>query len=341
MVNLHNKDQDDRMANKISVVICTRDRADLIANAIESVAACDYPAFDLSVMDQSTNTDTEEVVARLRTELAHRCAIHYHHLDQAGLSRAYNAGFRVTDAPVVACTDDDVVVPRDWLTNTAAAFDDDAGVGLLYGQVLVPASLAHAPEGTIVPSLVWSDRERLHESKHNFKVWGMGANMAIRRVAMDKVGGFDEIMGGGAPLRSSQDFDFALRMYRAGYAVLLDPDVRVDHYGARTADQWPGTLVAYGIGDGAFFGKHMRCRDMLVSWLFVRKVARLLAKSCYDAARSHRLPKLDDYGTNLFTGLKQGARYDVDRTTRLYAENDRAVGGVTAANAVSGARRAG
>ena len=329
------------MANKVSVVICTRDRADLIGNAIESVAACDYPAFDLSVMDQSTNTDTEAVVARLRTELADRCTIHYHHLDQAGLSRAYNAGFRVTDAPVVACTDDDVVVPSNWLTTIAAAFDNDSEVGLLYGQVLVPASLAHVPKGTIVPSLVWTDRERLHEAKHNFKVWGMGANMAIRREAMDAVGGFDEIMGGGAPLRSSQDFDFALRVYRAGYAVLLDPDVQVDHYGARTADQWPGTLVAYGIGDGAFFGKHMRCRDLLVSSLFVRKVARLFAKSAYDAGRNRRVPKLDDYGRNIFTGLKQGARYDVDRETRLYAENARAVGGVTEANAVTGARRAG
>ena len=70
-----------------------------------------------------------------------------------------------------------------------------------------------------------------------------------------------------APLRSSQDFDFALRVYRAGFAVLLDPAVKVDHYGARTKAQWPGTLVAYGIGDGAFYGKHVRCRDPLAAWL--------------------------------------------------------------------------
>jgi GT2 family glycosyltransferase len=326
-------------SNKISVVICTRDRADLIGAAIESVAACDHPSFDLSVMDQSTNTDTRDVVMRLRDELADRCTISYHHLEQAGLSRAYNAGFRVTDAPLVACTDDDVVVPTDWLARIADAFAADPGAGLLYGQVLVPASLADVPPGTIVPSLVWDERQRLHQSARNFKVWGMGANMAIRRTAMEAVGGFDEIMGGGAPLRSSQDFDFALRMYRAGYAVLLDPDVRVDHYGARTADQWPGTMVAYGIGDGAFFGKHMRCRDLLLTSLFARRVARILAKSCFDAARERRRPRLDEYGKGVFTGLKQGARYDVDRSTRLYAANARATGGVTEANAVAGSVR--
>ncbi len=46
------------MTTKISVVICTRDRADLIGQAVESVAACDYPAFDLHVMDQSTDGGT-------------------------------------------------------------------------------------------------------------------------------------------------------------------------------------------------------------------------------------------------------------------------------------------
>ena len=329
------------MTTKISVVICTRDRSDLIGQAVESVASCDYPLFDLHVMDQSTDESTREVVVDLQEKLGDRCVIHYHHLAQAGLSRAYNAGFRVSDGPVVACTDDDVVVPADWLTRIGRSFDVDPQLGLLYGQVLVPPSLIPLKPDTIVPSLVWTSRQRLHQTNHNFKVWGMGANMAIRRSAMAIVGGFDEIMGGGAPLRSSQDFDFALRAYRAGFAVLLQPDVTVDHYGARTTAQWPSTLVAYGIGDGAFFGKHIRCRDPLVTWLFVKKAAHLVGKVGADSVRQRKPVGLTPYGRNVFTGLRLGARYDVDRTTRLYRENDRARAGVTEANAVAGVRRAG
>lgn len=327
------------MRKKISVVICTRDRSDLIGQAVGSVASCDYPLFDLHVMDQSTDDLTRLVVIGLQETFADRCVIHYHHLAQAGLSRAYNAGFQVSDGPIVACTDDDVVVPADWLTSIARSFDTDPQLGLLYGQVLVPPSLVPLDPDTIVPSLVWTSRQRLHRTSHNFKVWGMGANMAIRRSVMDTVDGFDEMMGGGAPLRSSQDFDFALRVYRAGFAVLLDPDVTVDHYGVRTTTQWPSTLVAYGIGDGAFFGKHIRCHDPLATWLFIKKVAQIVGKAGADSVRQRKPVGFTEYGRNIFTGLRLGAQYDVDRPSRLYRENDRARSGVTEANAVAGARR--
>jgi glycosyltransferase involved in cell wall biosynthesis len=331
----------DLLTTKISVVICTRDRSDLIGQAVKSVAACDYPVFDLHVMDQSSDDSTRDVVVTLQRNLADRCAIHYHHLEQPGLSRAYNAGFRVTDAPIVACTDDDVVVPADWLTRISRSFDADAQVGLLYGQVLVPPSLTPVDPETIVPTLEWTEKQRLHRSDHNFKIWGMGANMAVRREVMGATGGFDEMMGGGAPLRSSQDFDFALRVYRVGFAVLLDPEVTVDHYGARTTAQWPGTLVAYGIGDGAFYGKHVRCRDPLAAWLLLKKIAYVIAKIGTDSVRDRKPVGLSIYGRNLFRGLRLGARYDVDRGTRLYRENDRARSGVTEANVVAGARRTG
>ncbi len=107
------------MATKISVVICTRDRPDLIGQAVESVASCDYPDFDLHIMDQSTTDATERVLRPLIEQYADRCHIVYHHLDRAGLSRAYNQGFRVSDGTLIACTDDDVIVPVDWLSNIA------------------------------------------------------------------------------------------------------------------------------------------------------------------------------------------------------------------------------
>ena len=43
-------------------------------------------------------------------------------------------------------------------------------------------------------------------------IYGMGANFAARRGLMERVGGFDEILGGGGPLKSSQDFDLQYRV---------------------------------------------------------------------------------------------------------------------------------
>jgi GT2 family glycosyltransferase len=327
------------MAPKISVVICTRDRPDLIGQAVESVASCDYPDFDLQIMDQSTTDATEQVVGPIAERFADRCPITYHHLDQAGLSRAYNEGFRRCDGPLIACTDDDVVVPVDWLSNIARAFEGDPVAGLLYGQVRHPDDL-ELEYKSIVPSLTWDRRERLVQADRNFKIWGMGADMAIRRDLLDDIVGFDEIMGGGAPLRSSQDFDFALRAYRANRAILLEPAVTVEHYGARAADQWPATMRAYGIGDGAFFGKHIRCGDLLALQLFVGRLIRVIASAVSSSIRERRFADVNVYGRGIFAGLRESARFGVDRRTRLYRETSRGRIETTDANAVSGVRKA-
>jgi glycosyltransferase involved in cell wall biosynthesis len=78
-------------------VICTRDRADLIGQAVVSIVDCDHDGIELHVMDQSTDDSTQRVVRTLAAQHAEHTTIVYHHLDVAGLSRAYNAGFRGHD----------------------------------------------------------------------------------------------------------------------------------------------------------------------------------------------------------------------------------------------------
>jgi GT2 family glycosyltransferase len=324
---------------KLSVVICTRDRPDTLGQALESVAECDYPEYDVHVMDQSTNTATRDIVHEMAQRFAGKCQIHYHFLDKAGLSRAYNAGMQACDAAVVACTDDDVIVPKDWLSHIARAFSSDPLLGLLYGQVLIPDSLKEAERtgALIVPHLLIEKRERLGDGG-GFKVFGMGANMAIRRTAFDQVGGFDEALGGGGPLRSSQDFDFAFRMYRIGKAILLAPEVKVDHYGSRTQAQWEGTMVAYGIGDGAFYSKHIRCGDPLAAWYLARKLFYNGARQLKKAVLERKLTT-DDYTSSLFVGVRDGAKFAIDRKQRLYRERRAGQMTVTQANAVTGIKR--
>jgi GT2 family glycosyltransferase len=328
------------MPPKVSVLICTRDRPDTVGQAVDSVARCRFDDFDLHVMDQSTTDETRVIVERLAEKFRDRVTIVYHHLDKAGLSRAYNTGIGVSTGEIVACTDDDVIVSPDWLTRIVEAFDRDPELGLLYGMVLVPDSLKDArASGTIVPTLWRTTALRMHQRDHNFIVWGMGADMAIRRAMIDTVTGFDEALGGGAPLRSSQDFDFALRAYRAGYAIRLDPTVTVDHYGSRTPEQWPATQRNYGIGDGAFYSKHIRCGDGLALRLLLRQFAWVSKVWALESLRERRPVAISDYGRNLFTGIRLGSRFAVDKEHRLYRETAKARINVTDANAVTGVVR--
>lgn len=319
--------------------MCTRNRPDTLGQALESVAECDYPTFDVHVMDQSTDDRSQKVVEEIAARFAHKLKINYHHLDKAGLSRAYNLGIAASTGEIVAGTDDDVVVPKDWVAQVARAFAADNEAGLLYGQVLIPESLQEAERnGLVVPSLPIPRYERMIKGGTRYKVFGMGANFALRRSILDRVGPFDEALGGGGPLRSSQDFDLAYRVYRAGFAVILVPEVKVDHYGSRTGDQWPGTMKAYGVGDGAFYSKHIRCGDLRAMLLFSNVLFWRAARYARTALRLRKFYR-DDYTISLFVGIRDASRFAIDPKYRLYRETARAKMTVTEANIVTGVQR--
>ena len=88
---------------KISVVMCTRNRPDMIARAVGSVLSNDFPNFDFLVVDQSTSDATERELAIYKADSRFR----YLHVERAGLSAAYNLGIRSTDGELLAFTDDD------------------------------------------------------------------------------------------------------------------------------------------------------------------------------------------------------------------------------------------
>lgn len=321
---------------KISVIVCTRDRPDTIGQALDSILSCDYPEFDLHVMDQSTADRTRRIVEELAVRDGGR--LRYHHLAKAGLSRAYNAGIEASDGDIIALTDDDCVLPADWLASISSSFQRHPDVELLYGQVLIPESLAYeVARGVVVPALPIPEERKIGGGAP-FEVFGMGANMAVKRTLIRRMGGFDEALGGGGPLRSSQDSDFGYRAFRAGAAILLAPDVRADHYGTRMPDQWPDTLRNYGIGDGAFYSKHIRCGDLLAMRLLAMRLLRSAAWELKHSFSERRRVR-DLYGRNLLNGVKAGARFGVDKERRLYRETERGRMISTQANAVTPVQR--
>jgi glycosyltransferase involved in cell wall biosynthesis len=296
----------------VSSVICTRNRPDLIGQAVASVLANSYPEFELLVVDQSTDERTGQIVKSL---MASHANLRYLHTDRAGLSRAYNIGIRETKGEVLAFTDDDCVAPTDWIASIARVFETLPSVDMLYGQVLLPKELENTT-GT-VPTLHIGKAELL-DRHHGFRVYGMGANYAARRQLFGRIGGFDEALGGGGPLKSSQDFDLQYRAYLGGVAVALRPEVKVDHYGVRTREQWPATQVAYGFGDGAFYFKHVRCGDAFALGMLINRLALLFAREALSKLHLRRRPSNALYLRSYVTGIRESLRFRVDRAHRLY-----------------------
>ncbi|MCZ0903847.1 glycosyltransferase family A protein, partial [Microcoleus sp. HI-ES] len=107
----------DRDLPSISVVICTRDRTDLLKGALEALLALDYPHREIIVIDNApASSSTAELVARL--------PVRYVKEERPGLDWARNRGIAEARHEIIAFTDDDVRPDRGWLRGIASAFAD-------------------------------------------------------------------------------------------------------------------------------------------------------------------------------------------------------------------------
>lgn len=299
----------------MAVCICTSDRPDVIGPALESVLAQSRPPDELIVVDQSSGGETEQIVTAMKSN---RADLRYLHVTAKGLSRAYNTATANTTAELLAFTDDDCVAPADWLDRIAACFEEVPDTGLLYGQVLLPPELlAKENVDGFTPTLPISTRRRMSR-RDGFRVFGMGANFAIRRAVLQDLGGFDEVLGGGGPLQSAQDFDLTYRAFRRGHTILLAPEVVVLHYGFRTHRDWPRVVRSYGIGIGGFYGKHVRLGDIYAARLLSGALIRqgLRASKCTLGRRGARLEWVMLGHTVL--GLWRSFRFSINRQNMLY-----------------------
>jgi GT2 family glycosyltransferase len=147
----------------------------------------------------------------------------------------------------------------------------------------------------------------------------MGANFSARRRLFDRVGVFDEMLGGGGPLWSSQDFDLSYRAYHGGCAILLRPEVVIRHDGRREIDDWPALLLAYGSGDGAFYAKHVRCADLYATWLLARTLTVASARFVHELVVKRSFGRWP-YLKGLLRGMRASFRFGVDRSGRVYVE---------------------
>ena len=127
----------------ISVIICTRNRPDDVTTCLPTVLACDYPNFDVFLVDQSTDEATGRVVDSLRTTYP---PVHYQRTTTVGKTRALNIALREATGELLAFTDDDCETPVGWLQAIAGAFAGDPQADILFGPVVPSPALDGLPD---------------------------------------------------------------------------------------------------------------------------------------------------------------------------------------------------
>lgn len=120
----------------VSIIISTYNRCDILPAALESIIAQDTGGvrYEIIVVDNNSTDATRRVIESF---IARGTAtMRYFFEGQQGLSYGWNTGIAQARAPIIALTDDDIWVPRDWVANLKRAFDEYPTVDFIGSRIL-------------------------------------------------------------------------------------------------------------------------------------------------------------------------------------------------------------
>ena len=213
----------------VSVILCTYNRARVVARALESLLAQNSTTvrYDVTVVDNNSTDDTQAVIDtyRRRARIPFRSIFE----PRQGIAYARNVGIATSGGRIIAFTDDDVRVAPHWIRSIKEAFDAHAEADVIGGKVL--------PDWT-------SERPRWLTSAHSSPLalqdFGNGvvnidatqprclvaANLAVRRSMFDRIGVFEpRLQRVRNRVGSIEDDEFLRRVLAAGGRAMYIPDI--------------------------------------------------------------------------------------------------------------------
>jgi len=220
----------------VSVIVATRNRAGLLAETLEGLARQQWPrgALEIIVADNAS-TDGTRLAVETAAARAGAPPIRYLFVPECGKSHAVNAALAIADGDVLAFTDDDVVPEPNWISRLVAALDE-TGAEFAAGRIL-PRWEA-TPPSWVSPALYGvlaipdnGETRLLIATGDHFDIIPVGANMALRRLVVERVGGLRADLGKlDGTLRTGEDHEFFLRMLASGFRGVYEPTATVRHW---------------------------------------------------------------------------------------------------------------
>ena len=218
---------------RLSLIIPTHNRAGQLLAALESVVRQDLPAADWECVVVSNNS-TDDTVARFGDFAARYPGLNLRIVteDGPGVSYARNRGIAETSAPLLVFIDDDERINPGFLRAYADFFDAHPDAVVAGGRIIAeyvtgrPAWLSKYTEMPIANPMDFGDAVRPFPAG---RVPG-GGNMAFRRSAALRYGGFDPSLGRvGRMLIGGEENDFFERLMRGGETCWYVPGAVMWH----------------------------------------------------------------------------------------------------------------
>ncbi len=242
----------------VTVIVPVRNGEPTIEPLLESLQRQDYDRkkVEVIVVDGNSTDKTRDIVKKYPVKLVVE--------KKNGLNAARNTGIKNSNGEIIAFTDCDCVVSSNWITKIVENFKDPQ-VSCVGGSAkgFNGDFISQYVDNSLVPFMpLFKKREELNMVKP-FLRHPAGCNMAFRRKVAEEVGFFDESIHYGF-----DEVEFTERVCKAGYKMVLDPNVFVWHKHRSTLKEFLKQNFRYGRGSGVLL-KRKRMKDAFSTWSFL------------------------------------------------------------------------
>lgn len=218
--------------DSIAVVVASWRRPQALARCLDGLAAQATTPAEVLVAVRADDAETRRLLAGGSWPGVREVVV-----AAGGAVAARNAAIERAGAGVVAFIDDDAVPHPDWTRRLLAHYADPQ-VGAVGGRDLVrhDGVLQDGFEPVVGRVLAYGRFVGFHHlgaGAAREVDFLKGANMSVRTAALDGRGFDPELRGQGA--EHHEDWALSLRVKRAGWKVIYDPAINVDHHEAPRA----------------------------------------------------------------------------------------------------------
>jgi O-antigen biosynthesis protein len=266
------------------------DRPSGLARCLEAILSGTKLPAAIIVVDQGIGDEAPVVAA----DYANRgTPIVFRKEPPRGLSASRNRALSLARSAFVAVTDDDCVPHVNWIAALSESFGVFPEPDAVTGRVL-PFGQESPGRHAVSSRTSTTGRDFRGRSAAPWEV-GSGANLAVNRECIRRIGPYDERLGVGTRARAAEDIDMIYRLLCGGALIRYAPDAVVYHERQTTARR-RASRSGYGTGIGTFCTLTAKTGDwragfVLLRWFVFRaqRIGQAVTKRRFGTVRDELL----------------------------------------------------
>jgi O-antigen biosynthesis protein len=280
-------------SGSVAVIVPTSGSSAQLSRCLASLVDLRGPQCEIIIVDNRPPCPENRRIVEAMTGRPHR--VRYVEEPRPGSSVARNRGVAESQADIVAFTDADAVVDKNWLRWLIEPFVSGE-VGATTGLVLpleleTPAQKAFERYSGFSKGMSRRSFDLLANRPNDcllYPFWGTmfgsGNSVAYRREALVAAGGFDPALGAGSRALAGADLEAMSAVVLRGQRLVYEPRSLCWHEHRRNDDALQRQMFNYGVGCTAILTKAC-LHDRRFMGAVVRSIPLALELLCRDRAQ--------------------------------------------------------